>query len=86
MIVVIGASSNGWVGLFFAELARLAPPGRAAEVAGGGQVLMYGGVFLTPILCAALLEATGRYGAVFTLLAGAAFVAAGVLTWGRRGG
>ncbi len=86
VIVVIGASSNGWVGLFFAELARLAPPGRAAEVAGGGQVLMYGGVFLTPILCAALLEATGRYGAVFTLLAGAAFVAAGVLTWGRRGG
>jgi MFS family permease len=85
VIAVTGAFGNGWVGLLFAELARLAPDGHTAEAAGGGQVFMYGGVFLTPLACGAALESTGRYGALFTLLAGLAFVAAAVLLWGRAG-
>ena len=84
-IVVCGATGNGWVGLLFSEFARLAPDGRTAEVAGGGQLFMYGGVVLTPLACNAALGWTGRYGALFAILAGAAFVAWLVLWWGRRG-
>ena len=83
-IAVTGAFGNGWVGLLFAELARLAPEGRAAEVTGGGQVFMYGGVCATPLLCGVALDWTGQYAAVFVLLTVLAFIAAAVLEWGRR--
>jgi MFS family permease len=83
-IAVTGAFGNGWVGLLFAELARLAPEGCAAEVTGGGQVFMYGGVCATPLLCGAALNWTGQYTAVFALLAALAFIAVAVLEWGRR--
>lgn len=85
MIAVTGAFGNGWVGLLFSELARLAPEGRAADVAGGGQVFMYGGVCATPLVCGAVLDWTGAYTAVFAILGALAFIAAIVLEWGRRG-
>ena len=85
VVAFAGATGNGWVGLLFAELARLAPPSRAAEVPGGAQVFMYGGVFTTPLACSAVLDATGgNYTAVFTILIGLAVGAAILLEWGRR--
>lgn len=84
VIAVTGIFGNGWVGLLFAELARLAPEGRAAEVAGGSQVFMYGGVFATPLICGATLEWTGQYTSLFVVLASLAFVAALILMWGQR--
>lgn len=85
VVAFAGATGNGWVGLLFAELARLAPPSRAAEVTGGAQVFMYGGVFTTPLACSAVLDATGgNYTAVFTILIGLAVGAAILLEWGRR--
>ena len=68
---LLGASANGWVGLFFAELARLVP-NQAALVAGGGQFVMYLGIVLGPVIFAALLTTTGSYPlcfAVFTAIA-----------------
>lgn len=68
---LLGTSANGWVGLFFSELARLAPT-QVALVAAGGQFLMYMGIVIGPILFAALLTGTGYYDAcfgVFTLIA-----------------
>jgi sugar phosphate permease len=35
--IMAGVSGNGWVGLFFSELARIGPQDRTAEIAGGGQ-------------------------------------------------
>ena len=57
---VLGISGNGWVGLFFSELARLKPE-QAALVAGGGQFLMYIGIVVGPVAFATLLAATGSY-------------------------
>ena len=80
-----GATGNGWVGLLFAELARLAPPDRTAEVTGGAQVFMYGGVFATPLACSATLDfLEGDYFAVFAILTALAIGAALLLEWGRR--
>lgn len=86
VVIFAGATGNGWVGLLFAELARLAPEGRTAEVTGGAQVFMYGGVFATPLACSAALDWTGSdYAAVFAILIALAASAAVLLEWGRRG-
>ncbi|MCP5150643.1 MAG: MFS transporter [Ectothiorhodospiraceae bacterium] len=76
MTAAMGTSGNGWVGLFFSELARLAPSERTAEVAGGGQFVMYGGIVAGPLVFGALLGATGSYGLCLSLFAGVALLAA----------
>jgi len=72
---LLGVSANGWVGLFFAELARLVP-NQAALVAGGGQFVMYLGIVLGPILFATLLTSTGSYPLCFAVFTGVALVTA----------
>ena len=86
VIAFAGCTGNGWVGLLFAELARLAPEGKTADVTGGAQVFMYAGVFVTPLACSAALDLTGGdYDAVFAILTCLAVAAAALLEWGRRG-
>jgi predicted MFS family arabinose efflux permease len=68
--VAVGVSGNGWVGLFFSELARLAPPDRTAEIAGGGQSVMYAGIVAGPLLFGALLGWSGSYALCLWLFAG----------------
>ena len=86
VIAFAGCTGNGWVGLLFAELARLAPEGKTADVTGGAQVFMYAGVFVTPLACSAVLDLTGGdYDAVFAILTCLAVAAAALLEWGRRG-
>jgi len=70
---VLGISGNGWVGLFFSELARLAP-GRAALVAGGGQFLMYIGIVVGPVVFATVLAATGSYQVCLFFFSGVALI------------
>jgi predicted MFS family arabinose efflux permease len=53
--VVLGLSGNGWVGLFFAELARLAPS-NVASITGGAQFAMYIGIFVGPLLYGVMLK------------------------------
>jgi len=67
--IAVGVSGNGWVGLFFSELARLAPPDRTAEIAGGGQSVMYAGIVAGPLLFGALLGWTGSYAVCLWLFA-----------------
>ncbi len=85
LVFFVGASTNGSIGLHFSELARLAPEGRVAEVSGGGQMLTYSGIVLIPFLANALLDSTGSYGLLFTMLAGCHLLAAAILAAGRRG-
>ena len=86
VIAFAGCTGNGWVGLLFAELARLAPEGKTADVTSGAQVFMYAGVFVTPLACSAALDLTGGdYDAVFAILTCLAVAAAALLEWGRRG-
>jgi len=75
--VLLGATANGWVGLFFAEAVRLAPDGLASEASGGAQFFAYGGIMATPLAFGATVAATGSYAFAFDALA--VFTAAAVL-------
>ncbi len=68
VVAMAGASGNGWVGLYFAELARLAPPDRVADVAAGSQFLTYLGIVCGPLILGALLRATDSYAFCFIVL------------------
>lgn len=82
-----GATGNGWVGLYFAELARLAPPTQVAEIAGGSQFFTYVGLVLGPLSFGFLLDATGSYAACFNVFAVVALLAGGYLARANaRGG
>ena len=59
LAVVTGVGGNGWVGLFFSEMARRAPPGRTAEAAGGAQFYLYTGIVAGPLLAGALVTTVG---------------------------
>ncbi len=82
VIALTGASGNGWVGLFFLELAKLSPQGRTAEVAGGAQFVMYGGIVAGPLALGALLGRGLPYQTCIALLA--ALAAGAALGLGRR--
>ena len=65
---ITGIGGNGWVGLFFSEMARRAPAGRTAEAAGGGQFYVFTGIVASPLLASALITATG-YAVTFAVFA-----------------
>jgi predicted MFS family arabinose efflux permease len=69
VMAVAGASGNGWVGLYFAELARLSPPTQVAEVAAASQFITYLGIVCGPLLFSAMLVILGGYGLSFIALA-----------------
>lgn len=82
--VAVGISGNGWVGLFFSELARLAPAQRTAEVAGGGQAVMYAGIVAGPLVFGSLLGWSGSYDLCLWVFAVMSMVAFGALVAGRQ--
>jgi len=64
-----GGSAIAWNGVFFAQIARHAPPGRVGEVTGGSTFFTYGGILLAPSLFSAILGVTGSYALGFAMLA-----------------
>ncbi len=87
VIVLFGATAIGWNGVYLAEAARRAPPGRAAEATGGTLFFTFLGVVLGPSIFAAVAAAFDSYPlgficfAVLTLLSG---IAAAVSYWRNR--
>jgi predicted MFS family arabinose efflux permease len=75
---VFGASAIGWNGVMLAELARIAPPGKAGFVTGGSVFVTFGGVVLAPALFSGLLALGLGYGAGFIMLAGLSVLGAGM--------
>lgn len=67
--IVFGATAAGWNGVFLAQMARMAPPGRVSDVAGGASFLTYAGVMVIPPLFAAILAVTGSYAIGFCAVA-----------------
>jgi len=61
VIFLAGGSGNGWVGLYYAELARLTPVEQVAEITGASQFFTYFGLMAGPILFAALLALTDSF-------------------------
>lgn len=76
VVTLAGASGNGWVGLYFAELARLAPSDRIADVAAGSQFLTYLGIVCGPLIFGALLRVTDSYPFCFLVLAAVSAICA----------
>jgi MFS family permease len=73
--VMLGASTNGVLGLLLSEFARLAPPGKAGEVAGGGQFFLFFGIVSGPPAFGAMVEYGGGYTNAFYLIAATALIA-----------
>jgi MFS family permease len=71
--MLYGATAVGWNGVFLAEVARLAPPGRIAFITGGTQFFtFFGGLFGPPVF-GAIVSASGGYGMGFVLFAALPF-------------
>jgi cyanate permease len=60
---------HGWGGVFFAELARRAPPGEAGTMTGGAQFFTFSGALIVPPLFSLLLALFDSYALNFALLA-----------------
>ena len=64
-----GATAVGWNGVFLAEVARLAPEGRAGEATGGALFFTFLGVVVTPLLFNATLALAGSYAIAYSVFA-----------------
>ncbi len=67
--VMLGASTNGVLGLLLSEFARLAPAGKIGEATGGGQFFLFFGIVSGPPLFGAMVEFGGGYANAFYLIA-----------------
>lgn len=66
---ILGGTAVGWNGVFIAESASRAPPGRAAEFTGATQLFVFCGALLSPLLFRTVLAVTGVYEVGYLLLA-----------------
>ncbi|MEQ1880714.1 MAG: MFS transporter [Burkholderiales bacterium] len=63
-----GATAVGWNGVYLAEVARIAPPGRAGAATGASLAITYSGVVALPLLFWAVHTASGGYAASFLVI------------------
>ncbi len=73
--LVVGTTSTSWNGVYLAEVARLAPPGRVGDATAGSTFFTFSGYLLAPIIFALALPYVGNYGACFVVLAAIALLA-----------
>jgi len=86
VVFAYGATAIAWNGVFLAQIARLAPDGKAGEITGGTSFFTFGGVLIVPSLFSAILGATDSYAVAFGLAAFATFVAGAVHLDASRSG
>jgi MFS family permease len=68
LALVFGAAAVGWNGVYLAEVARIAPAGRAGAATGASLAMTYSGVVVLPLLFWGVHAATGSYAASFTTI------------------
>lgn len=73
--LVVGMTSTSWNGVYLAEVARLAPPGRVGDATSGSTFFTFSGYLLAPILFALAIPFVDSYGACFFVLALVALLA-----------
>ena len=81
---ILGGTAVGWNGVFIAEAASRAPPGRAAEFTGATQLFVFGGALLSPLLFRGVLALTQSYAAGYLLLAGGVAICSVLLARAAR--
>lgn len=69
ILVVFGASAIGWNGVYLAEVARQAPPGKASIATGGTLAFTFFGVVLGPPVFGGISGLFDSYRAGYTALA-----------------
>ena len=80
---LFGASAFSWQGVFFAEVARLAPRGRVGAATGGVMVFIYIAMTSYPLLYGAVLKLAESYTLGFYLLGAPAIGSCFLLLRGR---
>jgi hypothetical protein len=65
--IVFGATAVGWNGVWLAEIARLAPPGRTSEATGGCLFFTFLGVVVTPPAFNAVYAASASYSVAYAV-------------------
>ena len=77
--IMLGASTNGVLGLLMSEFARLAPEDKVGETVGGAQFFLFFGIVSGPPIFGAMVEFGGGYSNAFYLIATTTLVAGCVL-------
>jgi len=67
--ILLGATTIGWAGVIYAEVARRAPPGRAAAASGGVTSVMFAGIVIGPAIFGAIVRWSGGYMPAFAAMA-----------------
>ena len=67
--IMLGASTNGVLGLLMSEFARLAPEDKVGETVGGAQFFLFFGIVSGPPIFGAMVEFGGGYSNAFYLIA-----------------
>jgi len=79
--VVLGASTIGWAGVVYGEVARRAPVGRTAEASGGITAFMFAGIVIGPAVFSAIVQIAGSFTAAYAVLAVAIATIAVAMLW-----
>ncbi len=82
LAIVFGACTFGWNGVYIAELARAAPPGKVAHATGASLTFAYSGAVVVPPLFALIQLLSGSYVLSYALLT--LFACAGVASLIRK--
>lgn len=69
VIIVFGTTAIGWNGVYLAEAARLAPPGKVGDATGGTLFFTFLGVVLGPPIFGLVASATDSYPMAFAFFA-----------------
>ena len=67
--VASGFAATSWNGVYMAEVARMAPPGKIGDATSGSTFLTFIGYVLGPVAFATVVEQTGSYRIAFILAA-----------------
>jgi predicted MFS family arabinose efflux permease len=79
--VVLGATTIGWAGVVYGEVARRAPPGRTSEASGGITAFMFAGIVIGPAIFSAIVQATDGFTPAYAVLAVAIAAIAAAMLW-----
>jgi sugar phosphate permease len=84
VLALFGVSAIGWNGVMLAEVARLAPPGRAGAITGATGFVTFGGVVVGPSAFSVLAGIFGTYRAGFVAIGLGSLAAALALAYRSR--